>query len=97
MVRPILALVVATTQGALPRAVAKAKETPGFGVLRKQRQAVERAFSRLKGQRSLNHITVRGKWKVTAHCYLALIAMQAKIVLRSGSGNLNRGISGIAA
>ena len=42
-----------------------------------QRQAVERAFSRLKGQRSLNHITVRGRWKVTAHCYLSLIAMQA--------------------
>ena len=42
-----------------------------------QRTAVERAFSRLKGQRSLNHITVRGLRKVTVHCYLALIAMQA--------------------
>ncbi|MBI4337040.1 MAG: transposase [Chloroflexi bacterium] len=41
-----------------------------------QRTAVERAFSRLKGQRSLNHITVRGLRKVTVHCYLALIAMQ---------------------
>ncbi len=43
----------------------------------KQRQAVERSFSRLKGQRSLNHITVRRLRKVTAHCYLSLIAMQA--------------------
>ena len=43
----------------------------------KQRQAVERAFSRLKGQRSLNHITVRRRRKVTVHCYLSLIAMQA--------------------
>ena len=44
--------------------------------LLKQRQAVERVFSRLKGQRSLNHITVR-KWrKVTTHCYLSLIALQ---------------------
>jgi transposase len=41
-----------------------------------QRQAVERAFSRLKGLRSLNHITVRGLRKVTLHCYLSLIAMQ---------------------
>ena len=45
--------------------------------LLKQRQAVERAFSRLKGQRSLNQITVRRKRKVTVHCYLSLIAMQA--------------------
>ena len=44
----------------------------------KKRLAVERAFSRLKGQRSLNSITVRGQRKVTAHCYLALIAMQAR-------------------
>jgi len=44
-----------------------------------QRTAVERAFSRLKGQRSLNHITVRGLRKVTVHCYLALIAMQAAL------------------
>ena len=45
--------------------------------LYKQREAVERSFSRLKGQRSLNNITVRRKQKVTLHCYLALIAMQA--------------------
>ena len=45
--------------------------------LYKQRQAVERAFSQLKGQRSLNRITVRRRRKVTVHCYLSLIAMQA--------------------
>lgn len=45
--------------------------------LLRQRQSVERVFSRLKGQRSLNHITVRRVRKVTAHCYLALIAMQS--------------------
>ncbi len=44
--------------------------------LYKQRQAVECAFSRLKGQRSLNHIRVRGLKKVTAHCYMSVIAMQ---------------------
>jgi len=34
-------------------------------------------FSRLKGQRSLNNIKVRGRMKVAAHCYLSLIALQA--------------------
>ena len=53
------------------------ENTVSWKALYGQRTAVERAFSRLKGQRSLNHITVRGKQKVTAHCYLALIAMQA--------------------
>ena len=36
------------------------RKTPEWKALYKQRQAVERAFSRLKGQRSLNHIRVRG-------------------------------------
>ena len=49
---------------------------PEWKALYKQRQAVERVFSRLKGQRSLNHIRVRGWREVTAHCYLSLIAMQ---------------------
>ena len=53
-------------------------KTPEYRALSRQRQAVERAFSRLKGQRSLNNVTVRGLKKVTAHCYLSLIAMQAK-------------------
>ena len=51
--------------------------TSEWKAIYKQRQSVERAFSRLKGQRSLNHITVRRRRKVTVHCYLALIAMQA--------------------
>ncbi|MCH8206979.1 MAG: transposase [Chloroflexi bacterium] len=55
---------------------------PGYKVLRKQRQSVERAFSRLKGQRSLNHITTRGWRKVTVHCYLSLIALQSHALLR---------------
>jgi len=57
--------------------VAEMKKTTGWQALYKQRPAVERAYSRLKGQRSLNHITVRGLRKVTVHCYLSLIAMQA--------------------
>ena len=42
---------------------------------------MERAFSRLKGQRSLNHITVRKLRKVTLQRYLSLIAMQAAAVI----------------
>lgn len=44
--------------------------------LLRQRQSVERVFSRPKGQRSLNKITVRRRQKVAVHCYLALIAIQ---------------------
>ena len=51
--------------------------TPEYKALYKQRQSVERVFSRLKGQRYLNHITVRGRRKVTVHVYMALIVMQA--------------------
>ena len=53
------------------------ENTVSWKALHSQRQAVERCFSRLKGQRSLNNITVRGSTKVKAHCYLSLIAMQA--------------------
>ncbi|MCH8870542.1 MAG: transposase [Chloroflexi bacterium] len=55
-------------------------DTPEGKALAKQRQAVERAFSRLKGQRSLNSVTTRGLRKVTLHCYLSLIAMQSSAV-----------------
>ncbi|MFH1560013.1 MAG: transposase [Chloroflexota bacterium] len=56
--------------------VAEMRQTAGWQALYRQRSSVERVNSRLKGQRSLNHITVRGIRKVTAHCYLSLIAMQ---------------------
>lgn len=42
-----------------------------------QRGAVERVNSRLKGQRALDHVRVRSRAKVTVHCYLALVGMQA--------------------
>ena len=60
--------------------------SPEWKALYSQRQAVERAFSRLKGQRSLNHITVRRRRKVTVHCYLSLIAMQAGAGRGNGGG-----------
>lgn len=55
--------------------------TPEWKALYKQRQAVERVFSRLKCSRSLNHITVRRLSKVTVHCYLALIVLQTMLHL----------------
>ena len=51
-------------------------KTEEWAALYRLRGAVERAFSRLKGQRALNKITVRRKGKVTLHCYLSEIAMQ---------------------
>ena len=59
------------------KAVAKTEKTVAWKALYAQRPAVERAYARLKGQRSLNSITVRGRWKVTLHSYLALIVHQA--------------------
>ena len=59
-------------------AFVKAMDAPGWKALYAQRQAVERVFSRLKGQRSLNNITVRGQRKVTVHCYLSLIVLQSR-------------------
>jgi len=54
-------------------------QTEDWAALYRLRGSVERAFSRLKGRRSLNEITVRRKGKVTLHCYLSLIAMQVLI------------------
>jgi len=58
---------------------AETMEMPEYIALARQRPAVERAFSRLKGQRCLNNITVCGLRKVTAHCYLSMIALQAMV------------------
>jgi transposase len=65
----------------LLRELGETQDTPEWKALFSQRTAIERVFSRLKGQRSLNRITVRGLRKVTVHCYLALIAMQASVAL----------------
>lgn len=58
------------------KAFAQTKKTVAWKALYRLRPAVERAYSRLKGQRSLNDITTRRRMKVTVHCYLSLIAMQ---------------------
>ena len=55
--------------GAIVSARLKAKHkeleaSRAWKALYAQRGAVERVFSRLKGARALNNITVRGRWKV---------------------------------
>lgn len=62
------------------RLAAKMRETldtAEWKAIYRQRSAVERVNSRLKQGHSLNHVTTRRWMKVTVHCYLALIAMQA--------------------
>ena len=73
---------------ALMRQMGSWQQTPEWKALFAQRPAVERVFSRLKGQRVLNRITVRTLKKVTAHCYLSLIAMQAFSLSRDAEESL---------
>ncbi|MCH7656219.1 MAG: transposase [Chloroflexi bacterium] len=65
------------THRALRAHVGEWYRSPEWQAIYKQRQAVERSFSRLKGQRALNKIRVRRLRKVSTHVYLSLIAMQA--------------------
>ncbi len=53
-------------------------ETKEWQEIYNRRTAVERLFSRLKGHRRLNNITVRRRHKVTVHCFLSLIVVQAQ-------------------
>jgi IS5 family transposase len=57
----------------------------GWKALFKQRTAVERVNSRLKGQHALNSIRVRRRAKVSAHCFLALVALQTVATARCDS------------
>lgn len=66
--------------------LAKRDKTEEWAALYRLRGAVERAFSRLKGQRSLDNITVRRKRKVTLHCYLSLIAMKSLALWKNQGG-----------
>ena len=60
------------------KSLAKYPETPEFTEVYNRRQSVERVFARLKGHRRLNSIRVRGTLKVTVHCLLAVIVLQAQ-------------------
>jgi transposase len=53
-------------------------ETEEWKSLYNRRTAIERVFSRLKCYRRLNNVTVRRMQKVTVHCFLSLIVVQAQ-------------------
>jgi len=55
----------------------KALETPEWQLILNRRTAIERVFGRLKNHRRLNSITVRRLRKVTVHCLIPVIVMQA--------------------
>ena len=61
-------------------------ETKEWQAIYDRRSSIERVFSRLKGYRRLNSITVRRRHKVTVHCLLSLIIVQAQ-ALHSAMNN----------
>jgi transposase len=61
-------------------------ETEEWKAIYNRRSSIERLFSRLKGHRRLNNITVRRIRKVTVHCFLSLIVVQAQ-ALHSATNN----------
>ena len=54
-----------------------ADETPEWKLIYDRRVAVERVFSRMKGHRRLNNITVRRRRKVSVHSLIPVIVTQA--------------------
>ena len=61
-------------------------ETKEWKATYNRRSSIERLFGRLKGYRRLNNITVRRLRKVTVHCFLSLIVVQAQ-ALHSATTN----------
>lgn len=53
-------------------------ETEEWKAIYNRRTSIERLFGRLKCYRRLNNVTVRRKRKVTVHCFLSLIVVQAQ-------------------
>lgn len=53
-------------------------EDEEFREVYNRRSSIERLFGRLKGYRRLNNITVRRIRKVTVHCFISLIVVQAQ-------------------
>ncbi len=65
---------------------ARIPETREFRTIYSRRTAIERIFGRLKCYRRLNNVTVRRIQKVTVHCFLSLIVVQAQ-ALHSATNN----------
>jgi len=61
-------------------------ETTEWRAIYNRRSSIERLFGRLKCYRRLNNVTVRRIQKVTVHCFLSLIVVQAQ-ALHSATHN----------
>lgn len=59
---------------------ALALQTPEWHYRFRKRVAIERIFSRLKEHRAFNKVTVQRIQKVTVHCFLGVIVLQAQAI-----------------
>lgn len=58
------------------------RHTKRWGILYNRRGAIERVFSRLKEFRKLDNLHIRGLPKVSLHCQLAVLVVQARQLRR---------------
>ena len=65
-------------------------ETPEWKMIYNRRVAVERVFSRLKEHRALNHPTVRRLQKVTTHCFMSMVVLQAQVLATSTRASVRK-------
>ena len=66
------------------KAVARTPKTREWKAIYKRRVSIERLNGRLKGHRRLNHVNVRGRFKVRVHAMLSILVCQAH-ALATGS------------
>ena len=72
------------------KAMAKTPKTPEWKMLYKRRTAVERLNGRLKAHRRLNSVRTRGRFKVTLHALLSVIACQAHALATDSRQSVRR-------
>jgi transposase len=81
------------------KAKALLPETEEWKEIYNRRSSIERLNSRLKGYRRLNNITVRRIRKVTVHCFISLITVQAQAlhsVLNSQVSSIRQCVGAVA-
>jgi len=61
-----------------------------FDLIYNRRTVVERCFSRLKEHRSLNYVRVQRIQKVTVHCFLSVIILQAQALATNSRVSVRR-------
>jgi len=75
--RQFRAIPIIKTNAGHKKAVRTYPEDAEWQDIYDRRTTIERVFSRLKANRKLNSVRVRGIYKVRVHCLLSLIAFQA--------------------